>query len=221
MKTIRRISILATAIYMLSSCNKEATGPSSIQFQMKATNPSGTLAARTNAATIEWKAGTATPSLVKFEAKQGTIEVEYSSTAAQQVNLFTITRSTFGNIILPEGTYTEIELKIQLNGSASAPAMELNGNYNNGTGDVPVAFRVTTPLLVKAEKNNVLITGGAFTAVTELNLSLYTTGITQTMMNAATRTAGTIVISSTSNANLYNIIVNNIDRFHHADINHD
>jgi hypothetical protein len=137
------------------------------------------------------------------------------------VNLFTIAQSTFGNITLPDGNYSEIELKISVNGTTSTPALELNGIYNNGTTDIPVSFRITTPLLIKAEKNNVDITGGSFTAVTELNLSLYTTGITQSMLNGATQTGGTIVISSASNANLYNIILNNIDRFHHAEFNHD
>src|SRR5205085_1111300 len=159
-------------------------------------------------------------SSVKFEAKKGTTEVEYSSTAGQQVNLFSLAQSAFGNITLPDGTYSEIELKINVNGTTTTPALELNGVYNNGTADIPVSFRVTTPLIIKAEKNNVDITSGSFTAVTELDLSVYTTGITQTMLNNAAKTNGTIVISSVSNASLYNIIVNNIDRFHHAEFNH-
>lgn len=218
---MKSLFILAATAIILTSCKKDAAGPAGIKFQLKATNTSANVAARSDAATINWTSGTATPASVKFEAKKGTTEVEFTSTANQQVDLFTVAQSTFGNITLPDGTYNEIELKINVNGTTAVPALELNGNYNNGTASIPVSFRVTTPLLIKAEKNNVAITSGSFTAVTELNLSLYTTGISQTMLNNATQSSGTITISSTSNANLYNIIINNIDRFHHADINHD
>ncbi len=223
MKTTKRLLNIAAAVLLFMSCKKEGSdpaGPAALKFQLKATNTSTGIAARSTAATITWASGTATPTMVKFEAKKGTMEVEYTSTAGSQVNLFTVAQSSFGNITLPEGTYNEIELKIDVNGTPAAPALELNGTYNNGTANIPVSFRATTPLLIKAEKNNVIVSGGSFTAVTELNLSLYTTGITQAMLNSATSTGGTIVISSTSNANLYNIIVSNIDRFHHAEFNH-
>lgn len=221
MKTTSLILGAALAVTVFSSCSKEASGPASVKFQLKASNPVAGLAARSTAATIQWNSGTATPTAVKFEAKKGTTEIEYTSTAGQQVNLFTISQSTFGSITLPDGTYNEIELKINIDGTTSAPALELNGVYNNGTTDIPVSFRVTTPLLIKAEKNNVVVSGGSLTAVTELNLALYTTGITQSMLNSATKTAGTIVISSVSNPGIYQQIVANIDRFHHAEFNHD
>jgi len=221
MKTLKNLLCIVAATIAFISCKKDSSGPASIKFQLKANNNIASVVARTTAATITWNSGTATPSLVKFEAKKGTTEVEFSSTSNQQVNLFTVSQNTFGNLTLPDGVYNEIELKINVNGTTASPALELNGIYNNGTTDVPVSFRVTTSLLIKAEKNNVNITGGSFTAVTELNLSLYTTGITQTMLNNATKTSGTIIISSASNANLYNMIVANIDRFHHAEFNHD
>jgi hypothetical protein len=214
MRTAKHLLGIAAAAIIFVSCKKDASGPAGVNFQLKATNNVTGVAAKSTAAVLTWNSGTATPSSVKFEAKKGTTEVEYTSTASQQVNLFNVSQSTFGNITLPDGTYSEIELKINVN------SLELNGIYNNGTADIPVSFEVTSPLLVKAEQNNVDVTGGSITAVTQLDLSSFTTGITQTMLNNATRTNGTIVISSASNASLYNIIINNIGRFHHAEFNH-
>jgi PBP1b-binding outer membrane lipoprotein LpoB len=220
MRTTKRLLSIAVSALIFTSCKKENAGaPSGVDFQLRATNTIAALQ-RTDAATIQWTAGTATPTSVKFEAKKDATEVEFTSTSGQQVNLFTVAQSTFGNLTLPDGTYNEIELKIQLNGSTSVPALELNGTYNNGTANIPVVFKVTTPLQIKAEKNNVAITSGAFTAVTSLDLSSFTTGISQAAMNSATQTGGSIVISSASNANLYNIIISNIDRFHHAEFEH-
>jgi hypothetical protein len=214
MKIAKHLLGIAAAAIIFVSCKKDASGPAGVSFQLKVTNNVTDVAAKSTAAALTWNSGTAMPSSVKFEAKKGTTEVEYTSSASQQVNLFSVTQSTFGNITLPDGTYSEIELKINVN------ELELNGTYNNGTTDIPVSFQVTAPLLIKAEQNNVAVSGGSLTAVTELNLSLYTTGITQTMLNNATKTNGTIVISSASNASLYNIIVNNIGHFHHAEFNH-
>jgi len=211
-------SIALTAV-LFTSCKKESSGPAAVDFQLQATNTLVGLQ-RTNAASVQWNSGIATPTSVKLEAKRNTTEIEYTSTANQQVNLFNISQSTFGNITLQDGTYTEIETKIQLNGSNANPALQLNGTYNNGTGNVPVTFMVTTPLLIKTESSNVAVSGGSFTAVTALNLSSIMSGISQAAMNAATLTGGAIVISSASNANLYNTIITNINQFHHTDFNH-
>ena len=220
MKKASQLLSVITLMLIFAGCKKNSPGIEGVSFQLKASNNSTAVQAKTTAASITWSSGTVTPSTVKFEAKKGTSEVEYTSATSTQVNLFNIAQSTFGNISLPEGVYSEIELKIAVNGTVPAPALELNGSYNNGTVNTPVVFRITTPVLIKAEKNNVDISGGAFVAVTDLNLSLYTTGITQTMLNSATQTGGSIIISSNSNAALYNIIINNISQFHHAEFNH-
>ncbi len=65
---------------------------------------------------------------------------------------------------------------------------------------------------IETEKENVVITdNNSYTALTTLNLSLLTRGITESMLNSATRTNGTILISSTSNTNIYNIILKNLE----------
>jgi hypothetical protein len=220
MKTAKGIMSIAVAGLIFTACKKQtAAGPAGVNFQLKAVNTVAALQ-RTDAATIQWTAGTATPASVKFEAKKDATEIEFTSTSGQPVNLFTVAQSTFGSLTLPDGTYNEIELKIQLNGSTAVPALEVNGIYNNGSANIPVVFKVTTPLLIKAEKNNVAIAGGAFTAVTSLDLSAFTTGVSQAMLNSATLTSGSIIISAASNVNLYNIIITNIDRFHHAEFEH-
>jgi len=219
MKKVLPIVSLAVATLFFASCKKDAAGPAAVDFQLQATN---TVAGvnRSEAATIQWTSGTAFPASVKFEAKQNTTEIEYTSNAGNQINLFNIAQSSFGNITLPQGTYAEVELKINLNGSVASPALQLNGTYNNGTTNVPVTFLVTTPLLIQTESNGVNVAGGSLSAVTSLNLAAYTSGITLSMMNSASLSNGSIMISAASNTNLYNIIVTNINRTHHTDINH-
>jgi hypothetical protein len=213
MKTMKSLLSIAAGAMIFTSCTKNASGPAAVDFQLQATSTTSTLQ-RTSAATIQWTSGIATPSSVKFEAKKNSVETEFTSTSTQQIDLFNVTQSSFGNMTLPDGTYSEIELKVQLN------SFQITGNYNNGTTNIPVVFSVTSPLLLKTESSNVSVSGGAFTAVTALTLSSFTAGITQAMLNSATQTGGSILISASSNTNLYNIIIANINQFHHTEFNH-
>jgi len=47
--------------------------------------------------------------------------------------------------------------------------------------------------------------------LTTLDLSQLTTGITESMLSSATLTNGVLVISATSNAALYSVILSNIN----------
>ncbi len=100
--------------------------------------------------------------------------------------------------------------------------MELNGQYTNGTGGVtPVVFSLNSFFILKAEQSNVTVTGNSsITALTTLDLSFVSNGITQAMMNSAVISGGKIIISASSNSTLYNIITNNLQQFHHVDVSH-
>ncbi len=73
--------------------------------------------------------------------------------------------------------------------------------------------------------NNVVVTDNStYKAITTIDLSLITTGVTQAMLNSAVRTNGAILISSAINSNIYNILVKNLHdsdevEFEHASNN--
>jgi hypothetical protein len=51
-------------------------------------------------------------------------------------------------------------------------------------------------------------------------MALLTVGITQAMLNSATVTGGSIVISSSSNVALFNIITTNLSHSHEVEVHH-
>ena len=70
--------------------------------------------------------------------------------------------------------------------------------------------------------NNVtVLANNGYNALTTLNLSLLTRGITQTMLDNAVKTNGTILINSLSNVDLYNIILNNLNECDDIDFEDD
>ena len=122
----------------------------------------------------------------------------------------------------PAGTYSEIEFKGELAPNNPDAALELNGTFTSGASTTAVVFTVNSALEIKTEKNNVVISDNAsYTALTTFDLSKLSTGITEAMMNAATRTGGKIVISSGSNTNLYNIMLANLDNCDEVEFDHD
>jgi hypothetical protein len=216
----------AVAMLILASCKKSgsdtAPGDSGMQFQLKASNPFVVVNKPDAPGSILWTSGSAAATEVKLEAKKNGSEIEFKSSGNHQVDLFASVTASLGNIVLPAATYTEVEFKITLNQNGSNAAIELNGSYTSGTGVVtPVVFSLNSLFILKAEQNNVSVTGNSsITTLTTLNLSFVSNGITQAMMNSATITGGKIIISASSNSNLYNIIINNLQQFHHVDVNH-
>lgn len=116
-----------------------------------------------------------------------------------------------GNISIPQGNYKEIQSAVRLSSSGADTFFATGQLLNNIGFAVPVLLFVNEPLEFKAAANDITIGSGAnLTALTTLDLSLLTTGITESMLSMATHTNGVLVISAASNANIYTIILSNI-----------
>jgi len=226
MKISKLLMTGTAAMLLLGSCKKsgtdDAASASIMQFQLKATNPLVVVNLTSAPGTILWTSGTASSTEVKLEAKRNGNEIEYKTSGLQQIDLFASVIVGLGNISLPVATYSEVEFKITLNQNGSNAAMVLNGEYTNAVGAVtPVVFNLNSLLLLKAEQTNVSVTSNSsLTALTTLDLSFVSNGITQAMLNSATITGGKIIMSASSNINLYTIIINNLESFHHVDVTH-
>lgn len=188
---------------LLFSCqkNQDAAG---VNYQLKATSTSSTVT-RTMG-TLTWTSGHALASEIKFEAKQGNDEIEQKSKTAQQVDLFAPVPN-IGIVQLPAGSYKEVEFKIELLPAQTDAAFELKGSY----GSKGITFQVNEALEIKGEKEGVDISEGAsYTAATSLNLSLLSVGISSSLLDKASVTNGEILISSSSNADLYALMLANL-----------
>ena len=200
---------ISAATLFLVSCKKENSDPPGISYKLQTTNRSSVVG-RVESGNIVWTSGFGNASEVKFEGKGPSGEIEYKSNVQQRIDLFSGI-FTLGNVTLPAGSYKEVEFKVELNPTATEPALLLNGTYTSTGPVVPIIFRITAPLEIKTEINNVtVVANNGYNALTTLNLSLLTRGITQTMLDNAVKTNGTILINSSSNVDLYNIILNNL-----------
>ena len=211
MRTNKHFLTLAVcASIFLLSCTKEKQ-PSGITYQLKSSSASATISARTMNGSLQWTGGYASVVEIEFEAKNNNTEIEYKSEIKQRIDLFA-PLTTLGVIIIPSGIYEDIEYEVEIQPNGTDAAFQLNGNFTNRNGvTTSVVFKVNTALEIESEQTNVTIVDGAsLTAITTLNLSLITTGVTESMLNNAARTGGVIEISATSNTAIYNILFNNL-----------
>ena len=207
---------------LMFSCKKEnaASSSSNVHYQLTATDRTSSVGAansdgsglRTDA-TITWNTGFANVTELKFEAKNRESEISYRSKTDHRVDLFNPSPSV-GTILIPSGDYDQVKFKIGLAPANNEPALELTGNYN-GT---PVILRVTHPVEIKGAQRNVTITdNNGYTAITDLNLSELLNDVSAHDLNNASRTNGQIIVSSSSNTNIYNKLIRNLrDRDHNC-----
>lgn len=209
-KSVLSIMVVA-ALLLLASCSKDDNG-GQLSYQLKTKNPNATVS-RTSGGSVTWTSGSAYADKIEFEAeKDDDNEVEYESRVARRIDLFAPV-SQLGNISLPPGRYEEIEIEVDLAPSVTDTAFILRGSFANNIGyTVPVVFYINELLEFKAEAEDITIGSAAdITALTTLDLSQLTTGITESMLSSATLTNGILVISATSNAALYSVILSNIN----------
>ncbi len=214
------ITVIAVTTLFFVSCKKSSNSASGIKYQLQTTNRSAVIA-RTTSGNLQWTSGFGSATEIKFEAKTNNNEAEFKSEVPQHIDLFSSV-VTLGNITLTPGTYTEVEFEVELNPTSTDPALELKGQFTDNGITTPVIFRVSSPIEIKNEKSNVVITdNNSYKALTTLNLALLTTGVTESMLNNASSTNGTIMISSTSNISIYNIILNNLHDSDEVEFEHD
>jgi hypothetical protein len=224
MKSNKLLSvIILCVIFFFAACKKNnSTSQSSFKYKLTTTNRSN-IVNRLESGTITWSSGYGSTNQVKFEAKNSSgSQVEYKTTVSQRIDLFASLAPVLGIVTLPAGTYSEIEFKGELAPNSPDVALELDGIFTSGATTTPVVFSVNGPLEIKTEKNNVVISDNAsYTALTTFDLSKLTTGITEAMLNSATRTSGKIIISAGSNTTLYNMMLANLDSCDDVQFDHD
>ena len=77
-------------------------------------------------------------------------------------------------------------------------------------------LQVNRSVELQTDEDSVTITtDSSYIAVTTIDLSTVTSGITATMLLNAKLTNGTIVISDESNQNLYGMVIDNLEQHHH------
>jgi len=230
--------MIAAATMLTISCKKGPNGgsylsapttSSQMSFAVNADNGTGTSTSGTNSlatnstgsnnnngtgasTSVNWTAGIANISGFKFEAKKRGVQIEITSKNMATVDLFAATPPSIGATI-DTGTYSEIEVRIefsQTNGT-NLPLV-IKGTFTPATGAaIPIEFDLNDNAEVRVESQNVVVDGKTdISTIVTMHLNKLLSNVSTTDLANATQTNGTIVISKTSNNNIYGRILNNL-----------
>lgn len=218
-----------------SGLSSTPSGSSSLAFQIQAINKSFLVGAvldslghkvssdsALNSGTFTWDTCRMNISRIIFEAEQhkvgskkDSIEITIEWTGPRSVDLFNL-NDLVGQIPLPPGTYSEIAINVRsVRGDfGTSPVFYLTGVYTTPAGiKTPLRIILNENLSFNAEKSGtVLDATNSFTDLVMMNLSILMSHIRQSDLDKATLRNGTLIISSTSNVNLYNKIRFDFDR---------
>ncbi len=173
-----------------------------------AKSASNTLAA----SNITWTSGIANVQQFKFEAEKGNTEIEIKTGPLSNINLFSLDPDLI-KVNIDSGLYREIEVKIYLAKSASVNAipLTLKGSYASSSGAVPIELYINDNVEIKLESENVKVEQTSdLASIVTLQVNKVLAGISASSLEAASKTNGIIVISNTSNTNIYNRLKENI-----------
>ncbi|TKB99000.1 hypothetical protein [Pedobacter cryophilus] len=216
---------------ILAACNKNDSvgGGGEVKYQVKPTGYSATVASSSSGSglvavvgssnSLNFTSGFLNVNEVDFEAENKTVEIEYELKGISNVDLFNLS-PILGSVQIPEGTYDEVELKLVLKKSTdNTIPLTLKGIYKNEAGiTTPVEFYFNEDYEIEVEAEDVVINSNSdYLGLINLQLNKLLLNVAANDLSLATKTNNTIIISSTSNVNLYNKFKANLNAFGDCD----
>lgn len=120
------------------------------------------------------------------------------------------------NFIIPAGEYNNASLSVELRDEDAQPSILLEGTYTRTDTSVsPIRFEFNSGETFEAETNNTVIITPGTTAVSSIvidPISWFSTVPTQMLDNAAVNSSGVIVISSSFNEDIFDLVEERLDQ---------
>jgi hypothetical protein len=222
--------IFGAAIFLISCSKDDKNTGGQVSYKVKPANFTATIAssgggsaklASTASVTVQaagnltWTSGIINISEIDFEAENDSREIEYEMKQMVNVDLFKLS-PVLGNVVIPPGTYNEVELKLELDESTTSDIpLTLKGTYTDANGAAtPVEFYFNEYIEIGVEAENVVIgSQDDYTGMINFQLNKLLTNITAADLADAAKTDGKILINKTTNVALYNKVKLNFDVF--------
>ena len=223
-------TIILGAVFTLSACTKDdSSGNGKLSYRVNPSNftssigviasGSGLPVITNSNSSITWTSAGLNITEIDFEAESNNTPIEYELKQAIKVDLLNLS-PVLGSITLPVGTYDEVELKILLRKSTTSEIpLTIKGSYTDPNGvKVPLAFYLNEDIDIEVEAEDIVIDGKTdYTGMINVQLNKFLTNVVSADLSGATRTNGIIVISATSNVDLYTKLKANLNVFADCD----
>lgn len=220
--TIAIFAILMSAMTLVSCDSNDPMGEVRYTFNI---NKSGTQAkAKTSessptvmaAADVQFSSGYITIREIVFDGDLGgggSVSITHEQEARIDVATGNTTPS-LDAVQIPAGTYLSVNLGIELQDVNDEPQMVIDGTYTDGTGtDVPLRFEFNSGEVFEAEAAQAEVSENRVaTAQITFDPVFWFSDVSSEELDNASRNAnGVIVISETSNAEIFSNVADKLD----------
>lgn len=167
---------------------------------------------------ISFATGIITIEEIGFEAESadGLTEIEFELEQQVVIDFATgLTTPDIGFISIPAGFYEEVEIEMELADDLEMPAMVLNGAYVSPEGEIhQVRFEFNSGETFEVEREGSIVFEENETAVAQITIDprAWFAQVTDDEMLGATKDInGVIVISTTQNSDIFDIVADGLD----------
>ena len=170
---------------------------------------------RTMSASVVFNSGYVVVREVVFDAnKNNGSNISITEEKVTTIDLITGTANPAFKMDIPAGTYTSVNLGIEIQDETSRPSVVAEGLYTNASGvTTPIRFEFNSGEVFEA--NSVapvtLTENTAATAKITFDPHVWFSTVTRAQMDNATRTNGVIIVSETRNTGIFNIVADRLD----------
>ncbi|SMG16563.1 hypothetical protein SAMN05661096_00868 [Marivirga sericea] len=215
---MRKFLVLGFSLSMallLTSCNDEDATGGRIKLEVSTTSSTaGVAEARMiNANELRFTSGTITIREVVFDGE--TTDQSVSRTIEQIAEIDYATGSVSPEVVIevPAGNYTSVNLGIELQDDGAEPSVVIEGTYTHSDGaDIPLRFEFNSGEVFEANAASVAIVDGAdLVGKITFDALDWFSDIAAYQLDEARLTEGVIVISSSSNASIFDAVADRLD----------
>ena len=223
---IKCIAFCMGLAFFSQSCSEDEVSQAQIQLSFNPVNTSQSISAgRIKANSLEFTDGSIRITAIQFEAEtdNDSIEVNWE----QNVVIDFATGSTspdLSALTFPVGTYREVEVEIELLDENTYPSIVINGTFTDSNNNThPIRFEFNSGETFEVEKEGTVTFGEGDRVLSQVvfNPGAWFAEVSSAELEAATKdSSGVIVISSTQNSKIYNIVADGLDVATEVEIQH-
>lgn len=204
-------SLSIASLLMMASCSKDEPAAAKAKFEIFMDDTPGSLGFNSTPGFIQFTSGFANIDEIELEAESDATEIEFEQEQGMRVEFNGATPvGGFNDLVIPPGTYEEVEFDVVLSPTATEPAMVIYGTFTDSQdSNHNVEIRFDVAMELEAESENITFTEAAsWNSMLSINPLIWMTGVTVAELESAVQEAdGTIIISTEVNPTFYQDIM--------------
>lgn len=215
------ISILLLGALLISTaCSSDSGESPTLDINFNTNTSASTLSKAKNnnlVNTLTFTSGTITLTQIQFEVESDegdSVEVNIEQT----VNIDFATGGTtpdLSSLVLPVGTFVESRVELELLDDTNNPSVVIEGTFVDGNNQShPILFEFNSGESFEVEREGMITFDTNMNVIAEVTFDpiVWFAGVSRTMLEGATKNnSGIIVISSTSNSDIFDIVADGLD----------